>query len=114
MRGNTRPNRRHQQDVRDFLLEIPGQARRDEDIDLKRQVRTMLLHGAHRNQGNYFSPVELFNFRPVQFSEFHVRHSRGNRFEIVSKSAIAIASRAKAIQLRITPSVHNDGIISQT
>jgi hypothetical protein len=106
VRRNTGPKRRHQQHVRDFLLEILGQARRAKNIDLKGQVWPMLLHGAHRNHGDYLFPVELFNFGPVQFSEFHVHHSRGNRSEIVSKSAMAIASQAKAIELRLTPSVY--------
>ena len=39
VRRNTGPKRRHQQDVRDFLLEILGQARRAKNIDLKGQVR---------------------------------------------------------------------------
>ena len=90
-------------------LEILGQARRAKNIDLEGQVGSMLLHGPHRNQGDYFFSVELFHFRPVKFSEFHVGPLPRNRFEIVSKSGIAIASQAKAIELRITRPFMPDG-----
>src|SRR6516165_7876512 len=75
VRRNARPNRRHKQDFGDLLFKIFREARRDENVDLEGQVWTMLLHGADRHQGNHIFSVELFDLRPVQFSEFHGCHS---------------------------------------
>src|SRR5262249_46122607 len=75
VRRNARPDRRHKQDFGDLLFKIFRETRRDENVDLEGQVWTMLLHGADRHQGNHIFSVELFDLRPVQFSEFHGCHS---------------------------------------
>ncbi len=83
------PGKSNKQDLRDFLFEIFGQARRDKDIDLKGQVRTMLLHGADGDHGDDIFSVELFDLGPVQFSEFHGCHS-----ENISKRLVPTFSDA--------------------
>src|SRR5262245_21924293 len=62
---------RHQQDLGDLLFEVLGQTRRNHNVNLKGQVRTVLFHGAHGDQSDDFFPIEVLHLRPVQLGELH-------------------------------------------